>query len=83
MAAFPITSMFDAPQISLHYDLMHYDLKIRLRKKFVRCSHDLFCVVVWRQSNHGSLMQAKGDLQMEKIRSSNDAWKGYLKTGDQ
>ena len=29
-AAFPITSMFDDPQISLYYNLKHYDLKLRL-----------------------------------------------------
>ena len=29
-AAFSIASMFDDPQISLHYNLKHYELKLRL-----------------------------------------------------
>ena len=29
-AAFPVTSMFDDPQIPLHYKLKHCDLKLRL-----------------------------------------------------
>ena len=40
----------------------------------------LCCHLVCRgQSHHTSLTQAKRDLKMEKIRSLNDAWKGYLK----
>ena len=35
-----------------------------------------------RQCHHASLTQAKRDLKTEKIRSPNDAWKGYLKTWD-
>ena len=38
------------------------------------------CVVVGRRSHHANLQHAKKDLEMEKIRSPNDAWKGYLKT---
>ena len=39
-----------------------------------------FSVVAGRRSHHASHTQAKRDLKMEKIRSPNDAWKGYLKT---
>ena len=38
--------------------------------------------MVGRQSHHASLTQEKRDLKMEKIRSPNDVWKGYLKTWD-
>ena len=41
-----------------------------------------FSVVVGRRSHHVSLMQAKRDLKMEKIRSLNHAWKDYLKAWD-
>ena len=52
------------------------------------CSHDLsfcvaiLCVVVGRWRHDASLTEAKRDLKMEKIRSPNDGWKGYLKTWD-
>ena len=58
---------------------------MRFTKKIVICSNDLpfcvaiQCVVVGTQSHHANLTQAKRDLKMEKIRSLNDAWKGYLK----
>ena len=35
-----------------------------------------------RRSHHASFTQAKRDLKMEKSRSTNDAWKGFLKTWD-
>ena len=53
------------------------------------CSHDLpFCVAIWcvvvdRWSHHTSLTKAKSVLKKAKIGSSNDAWKGYLKTWNQ
>ena len=40
-------------------------------------------MVVERRSHHASLTKAKRVLKKEKIRSPNDAWKGYLKTWDQ
>ena len=71
--------MFDGQQISRR-------MTIRSRKKFVAGSHDLqfraaiYCVVVGRQSHHASLMRATIGLKKEKIKSPNDALKGYLKT---
>ena len=35
-----------------------------------------------RHGHHESLPHEKRDLEKEKIRSLNDAWKGYLKTWD-
>ena len=35
-----------------------------------------------RRSHHASLKETKRVLKKEKIRSPNDAWKGYLKTWD-
>ena len=65
---------------------------MRFRRKFVienlwywhtTCHFVLpFSVVVGRWSHHANLTQAKRDLNKEKIRSPNDAWKGYLKTWD-
>ena len=42
-----------------------------------------FRVVAGRWSHHASLMQAKGGLKMQKIRSLNHAWKGFSKTWNQ
>ena len=59
--------------------------RMRFRKNFVICSHDLpfcvtiQCVVMGRQSDHATLTQTKRDLKKEKLSSMNDAWKGCLK----
>ena len=56
------------------------------RERFLICLDDvalhvaIYCVVVGRESYHGRLKKVKRVLKMEKIRSPNDAWKGYLKT---
>ena len=61
---------------------------MRFRKKIVICSHDfpfwvaILCVVVERRSQDGTLTNAKIILKKKRIRSPNDAWKGYLKTWD-
>ena len=38
-------------------------------------------MIVERRSHHPNLTKAKRVLKKEKIRSPNDAWKGYLKLG--
>ena len=62
-------------------------MHLRFRTEFV-CSHELpyLCRHLvcggGRWSHCANLMQPKRDLKREKIRSLNDAWKGYLKTWD-
>ena len=63
-------------------------IRMRFRKKFVICSHDLpfhiaiSCVVVGRRSNNASLEKVKWFLRKEKFSPLNDAWKDYLKVWD-
>ena len=84
--------MVDVPQISLHWDLINLTsaavrstrkcLCIKFIKKIVICSHICCHFVLPFSLTMQVLRRRKRDLKKQKIRSSNDVWKGYLKTWD-
>ena len=57
-------------------------MRIWFRKKLWNVHMTCHFVLPFSVWGHASLLQAKRDLRKEKIRSSNDAWKSYLKTWD-